>query len=429
MKALSVSELNNIAATLKPLVGTRLQEVQSTPNDLVLGFYGSTGLLWLWIDLSAAQPSVLPWTDLPMRLKWEKSPLHLFLRAHFSGHVLTDIQLSPEHGRVLRLFFSASGDAPREIELRIFPHARNVLARAEKKQVCWQKPSELEPLSSVHDGGRLVRSLDELREQWLASRQPGGRGKKARGVEDAKLKIQQELKRKEKALAKVDEELLRKKELPWRQVGDWLKEKQSLNVPKEWEPFVDRRRKLSWNIEECFGRARDLEGKLFGAEKRREILLGDIARLNEQLNKPAREMPAEPVDQKAPPAPLVAAEAQGRSLKVSNEVTVIAGKSASDNMKLLRKARSWDLWIHLRDYPSSHAIVFRNKSTKVTGPVLNQILDWFVRQQLGKKFAQHGGERFQIIVAECRYVRPIKGDRLGRVTYQNEQTLIYKVPS
>ena len=76
MKALSVSELNNIVATLVPLHGARLQEVQTTANDVVLGFYNRPGLLWLWLDMHAVRPALLPWTELPLRLKWNKTPLN-----------------------------------------------------------------------------------------------------------------------------------------------------------------------------------------------------------------------------------------------------------------------------------------------------------------------------------------------------------------
>lgn len=429
MKAWRVSELDNVVATLKPLLGTRLQEIQTTASDLVLGFYTSSGLLWLWLDLNPVHPSLLPWTELPLRLKWEKTPLNLFLRAHFTGRVLSSMRRSQENGRVVHLHFGSLEEAGPELEIRLFPHGRNVLARSAGKQVAWQRPSPLEPATVKEADPFKIRNLDELRQQWLESRSGKSGGRKRGGIEDTRARLENELQRKAKALRKVDEELTRKKDLPWRQVGNWLKENQSLEVPKAWEPFVDRRRKLSWNIDECFSRARDLEGKTFGTEKRRDLLLADIARLKENLSLPTGQWPADALSPRTPPAPLVAAEAQGRSLRLSGEVTVIAGKSAADNMKLLRKARSWDLWLHLRDFPSSHAILFRNKNTKVTETMLHEAAAWFVRSHLGKKFADRAGERFHVMVAECRHVRPIKGDKLGRVTYRDERTLIYKVPA
>src|SRR6185312_17055747 len=103
-------------------------------------------------------------------------------------------------------------------------------------------------------------------------------------------------------------------------------------------------------------------------------------------------------------------EAHGRTLHLSEDLTAVMGKSAADNIKILRRARAWDLWFHLRDFPSSHAVLFRNKGAKVSDSTMFQVAAWFVRQHFGSKAAGHVGEKFDIIVTECRFVRPIKGD-------------------
>lgn len=422
MKAWTVSELDNIAASLKALVGSRLQEVQTSDSDLVLGFYSNGGLLWLWADLNAIRPCLLPWTQLPLHLPTRKTPLHLFLRAHFVDRVLRSVDRSSEHGRVVLLRFGRPED-DLEIEVRIFPHGRNVIARAAGKSIAWQKPKELsEPVQEGEFSKMPARDLEQLRAEWLQAR--GGKGP-AKSAKDVKGRLQEEIKRKKKAVEKVLAELQNKKDLPWKKIGDWLKENQSLEVPKEWEPFIDKRRKLSWNIEECYSKARDLEGKIYGTEKRLETLHAEIAKLEERAASPlttgALHKPA--------PQPLKDMDAHGRTLRLGDEITVIAGKSAADNLKLLRRARAWDWWFHLRDYPSSHAILFRNKSTPVGDSLVHQVVDWYVRQYLGAKFKQHAGEKFHILIAECRHVRPIKGDKLGRVTYHFERVVTYQVPN
>jgi hypothetical protein len=433
MKAWTVSELDYVVGLLQPLVGNRLQEVQTAESDVLLGFYSPDGLLWLWIDLNAIRPCLLPWSDLPLRLKSGKSPLNLFLRAHFVNRVLREVRRDEQEGRVVHLVFGGAGGrhpstegdptgGRAELEVRLFPHGRNILARAAGKHVAWQKPKELTAKPEQPEAEHLPkRKLDDMREQWLEARHVKS-GK--RGSTDVKARLQKDLQAKEKALAKVKEELRRKREMPWKAVGNWLKANQSLDVPKEWEPFVDKRRKLSWNIEQCFTKARELEGKSFGTEQRLEILQQEIGRVRKLIEGPAAAIPVEP--ERPPSRPLKDLEAQGRTLRLSGELVAVSGKSAADNLKLLRKARSWDLWIHLRDFPSSHAILFRNKNTKVTDATLQQIFAWYVRNHLGNKYAQHAGERFEILVAECRHVRPIKGDKLGRVTYHDERVLIYK---
>ena len=140
---------------------------------------------------------------------------------------------------------------------------------------------------------------------------------------------------------------------------------------------------------------------------------------------PQREMPNPPAK---PKVSLGDIEAQGRTLRIRDDLTAVAGKSAADNLKILRKARAWDLWFHMRDYPSSHAVLFRNKSAKVNDKDLFTVAVWFVRNHLGSKAAQHAGEKFSLVVVECRHVKPIKGDKIGRVTFHDERVLICQLP-
>lgn len=421
MKAWTVLELDNIVASLRALVGARLQEVQTSEMDLVLGFYTPTGILWLWADLNAVKPCLLPWTALPLVVPNKKNPLNLFLRAHFESKVLRSVERPEHQGRVVILKFGKPEDGL-ELEMRLFPHLRNILARAGDKHIAWQRPKELSENTQPVENHEVPRTLEQLREQWKLAR--GGKGR-AKNSQDIKGKLEDELAKKKRAVGKVVEELKRKREMPWKEVGNWLKAHQNLNVPKEWEPFIDKRRKLSWNIEECYTRAREVEGKLYGTEKRLELLQEEIVRLEKRMTQPLNTT----VLERKAPQPKMEAGTSARTLKISNELTLISGKSAADNLKLLRKARAWDYWFHLRDVPASHAILFRNKNTHVGDNIVQQVVEWYVRQHLGQKYKQHAGEKIQIMMAECRFVRPIKGDKLGRVTCQNERVITYQIPT
>jgi predicted ribosome quality control (RQC) complex YloA/Tae2 family protein len=424
LKTWSVSELNNVAKVLAPLVGTRLQEVITHDNDVLLGFYTpkEEGLLWLWIDLSPVAPSVLPWSKLPAKLKNKKSPLELFLKAHFVNHALVGVRMVNELGRVLVLTFAAHVvQPPHEIEIQLIPHTRNLIARSGVKKIAWQKPAEREESEFTFKAKLPERDLTSLRDDWLESRKFSARAKSKGDTprEDSAKLFSKELERKTKALAKVGEELERKKSLPWKKVGEWLKLHQTLDVPKEWTPFVDARRKLSWNIDQCFTKARELEGKIHGTEQRMTTLKTELATLESrgEVGIPA----------KAAAQPLRQAGAEGRTLRLSLDVTVVSGKNAQDNLKLLRKARAWDLWFHMRDYPGRHAILFRNKKQNISDQDLHKVGLWFVKQHLGSKLSEHRGEKFAIVIAECRHVQPIKGDKVGRVTFRDERTLICKI--
>ena len=418
---MNLAELESVVTLARAIKGARLQEVVTSESDLGLGFYFDGNLSWLWIDLDAVRPSLLPWAAAPLRVKAIKSPLHLFLRAHFSDRALNDVTVDQAAGRVVRITFGRGEAQDPSLEIRLIPHLRNVIARAAGKSIAWQKPREL-AAESPDERARPTRDLDQLRDDWLTVRQAPGARPKTR-VDPAE-RVTRELDKRTRALVKVDEELARKREIPWKDVGDWLKANQSLDVPREFEPFVDRRRKLAFNIETAFTKARELEDKTAGTERRRKILEDEIAALRAELTKPLGEMSV-PAAPKANPLGH-AGGAQGRTLRLDDDVTVVAGKSAGDNLKLLRRARAWDLWIHLRDYPSAHAILFRNKNTAVGDERLREVAAWFVKLHLGNKVG--AGERFEILIAECRHVRPIKGDKIGRVTYRDERTLIFRAP-
>ena len=427
MKAWTLIELENVVSSMEPLVGLRLQEVQTGASEVVLGFYSSSGVLWLWIDLHALHPGLLPWTALPLRPEVQKTPLQLFLRAHFVGRVLRAVARPEALGRVVVLRFGGEEDNM-ELEVRLFPHGRNLLARAGVKHISWQKPKDLSAPTESTPSSQPPRSLEELRQEWLRGRNTAGGGKATKGGSlGGKSRLQHELEKKEKALSKVREELKRKQELPWRVIGDWLKTHQSIEVPQEWKLFVDRRRKLAWNIEQCFTKARESDGKILGTQKREGILLSEIGKLQERLLQPEAKS-SQSAEVKKPQPSLAKIEARGRTLHLSDGTMAVMGKSAVDNLKILRKARAWDLWFHMRDYPSSHAVLFRNKGAKTTDAQLLEVVGWFVRNHLGVKAATHAGEKFDVAITECRFVRPVKGDKIGRVTYHDERVLIYQFP-
>ncbi|MGE4131227.1 MAG: hypothetical protein AB7F86_06285 [Bdellovibrionales bacterium] len=412
MKAWSLEEVDNMTRTLGVLKGARLQEVLTSDRDIILGFYIDRGLVWLWIDLNPLWPSALPWEEPPFQPVQRPSPMKLFIRAHLLGQKVSHVERIQDLGRVIRIGFQGGSN----LEIRLVPHAPNLIVFHGEKSVAWHKPQELLGTGPEFSGDE-VRALQDLREIWLGQRRaPSKKSKKPSG---AGSDPSQTLAKKMKALQKVEEELSRKRALPWREIGNWIKENQTLSVPSEWVAFVDRKRNLAWNIEECFRRAKEVEQKISGTETRAKTLRAEVARLKSGGSLQVK-------SQSRPPEREVGV--QGRTLRVSEQITAFAGKNAADNLKLLRRAKPWDLWLHIQDRPSAHVVVFRNKSTPVSDAVLSQVMEWFVRLQLGSKMKQHSGERWKFIVAECRHVSPIKGDRLGRVTYKDERNLIYRVP-
>jgi len=121
--------------------------------------------------------------------------------------------------------------------------------------------------------------------------------------------------------------------------------------------------------------------------------------------------------------------AKGRTIEILGGLRLYVGKSGADNIKLLREARPWYFWLHIRDEPGAHAILHRNKNQNVTDAQLHLAAHHLIHKTYGEKSAQHRGQKIPVLVTECRFVRPIKGDRLGRVTFSDERTLLHMFQS
>jgi predicted ribosome quality control (RQC) complex YloA/Tae2 family protein len=372
-------------------------------------------------------------------------PLSLFIKSRFLGRRLKSVHADLKRGRVLVFSFlrSASEESqdPIEIEARLFPHGQNIIARDGNSMVAELKPKDLPP--SVHpDGIEEPRSWDDIRSLWLQLKRartmsgggvPDSARESDRRVEKA---IEKAIEKKKKAIERMNHELIEKTSTGYRDVGEWLKEHQSLDVPDIWKDLIDPTKGLAWNIEESFRRSKENLRKSEGTRKRIEAVQTELDDLLRQLNEEDSKSTLSPksrasvfaggVDHHEKPSKenlLSRAEARGRRHKVGADLEIYIGKSAADNLALLRRAQPFDYWLHLRDQPGSHAILRRTRGRVVTDSELIQAGKWVVEQSLGKRSHQLKGEKHDLLIVECRYVRPIKGDRLGRVNYSNDRVI------
>lgn len=118
-----------------------------------------------------------------------------------------------------------------------------------------------------------------------------------------------------------------------------------------------------------------------------------------------------------------------RKLELPSGATVFVGKSAKDNLQLLRKARAWDFWLHIQDIPSAHAILFRNKGQKIPESELIKAAQFLVETSKASHADSLLDVKAEVLLAEKRYVQPIKGDKHGRVTHRNAKTLVVSAKS
>lgn len=409
MRPISGPEIDEIVASLGICLGKPLQSVVTGESDVVLGLWEGRRAIWLWLDLNMQNPALIPMMELPANPQNKKSPLQLFLKAHFVGRILERVERVESMGRVVRLHFNDETS----LEFRLIPRGVNFIARAEDKQVSFKPVQELPPPAENKGGPQRPRALRELIEEWRSARFA------KREVKSPKTNLEKRLQSLKRSLEKVMSEVENKTHSPWRMLGNWLLENQSLDVPPEYSSWIDRRRKLAWNIEECFRKAKEAERKIEGAVARVEQLKEEISTLEKRITQGDWLEPEKKrlVRDDRPSA---------RTLRLADNFTVIAGKSAKDNIDLLRKAHAWDIWLHVKDQPSAHAVLFRPKGAAVSDEMLRKASQWLLKMSLGAKYKNHVGEKFEILSAECRFVSPIRGDRLGRVTYRNEKVLIAK---
>ena len=304
------------------------------------------------------------------------------------------------------------GDNLCELEVRLFPKGANVIARAHGKSVALRKPLPLKEVDATEYNPGTVRPEPKKAVTTVDPRQG----------QLAKLK---------KACAKVEAELEAKKNELWQGAGEQIKITQTLEVSPELAPYIDREKSLAWNIQNCFQKAKAVKKKQLGTEIRLAQLRREMTELENQIAAtPAEALVsqaqlANPASKKPDSQLLHQASARGRTFDLGSDTFLYVGKSADDNLRLLRKAKAWHLWLHLRDHPGSHGIIARNKNQRVDDATLQRAAHHLLQTQFGAKAQRVAGDKFSVIVTECRFVRPIRGDRLGRVNYSDERTFLH----
>ncbi len=407
---MSGPEIDEVIASLGIYLGKVLQSVTVSDRDIALGFWEGRRVIWLWMDLQPERPVLLPLLDLPLSPPLKKKPLQLFLKAHFTNEKLVQIERVAHMGRLV-LFVFENG---RSLEFRMIPRGVNVIATTSEKKISLFPVKNLPASTTSDKPPGPSRTLLELMQEWKTER--------FKPKAAPKVQLDKRLDGVKRSLTRVRDEIASKQNSPWRALGNWLVEHQSLEVPEEYASLIDRRRKLAWNIEQCFEKAKDVERKLEGTKAREKELKEEIRVLEERMsNGDWADQPDSGKKAKKVALP------PSRALRLTDQIEVVVGKSAKDNIDLLRKARAWDLWLHVKDQPSAHAVIFRPKNATISDELLRKAASWLIRLSLGQKHKDFMGERFEILCAECRHVSPIKGDKLGRVTYRNERVMTVRL--
>lgn len=413
MKSWSLKELEKTLPQWNFLIGARLQKVVYHPKKVLFLEWFNKGPNLMFIDLRRPNcfVGILPELRPPKKVK-KDTPISLFLKSNFQDRSLIDVELCREFGRVLRLKFSDTD----YLELRLFPKDVNLIAVANAKQISYEKPKELFVVEDNYEP-KEYRDLFKASEDWWQEFQE--KKENLSGKIDPEVLVRKELKK----LQKQKEKTLNSKEKleseNWKEMAKWFQENQSTQFPEEWKTNFKGESFTHWSyfVDFCFESYKKKQGKLEGVLKRLADLDSQMAKIEggEHDFSGQKSFPVKKT------ADLQAKTgAKTKSKNISADLRIHIGRSAKENVLLLRKAKPWFLWMHLKDLPGNHLIVEKNKNRELKHNEL--ILAAKELVQLKKQFL--AGESFEVQYAECRYIKPIKGDKLGRVKVTNEKVIL-----
>lgn len=416
MESLSFSELKNFGDWLQlEMTGAQLQDLWTNGQLIVFQFYKFKEL-YLLVDTRQQSPLVV-YSEIAPRIEKKPKPLVLFLNSHGRNLRWEGASVSSEKGRVLEIRLT-NGLRNCKLEIQLIPKAFNLIVEAEGKKVSWGKPRDL-PLSITPPILEPIETdWKSFGSHWLQEKFQNPPLEKSKisseGLSDQRKKA---LEKKKKALSAIEVQLGADPSVRWMRLGEILKVPGE--IPEEFQDIYDSRKSRSWNLENSFSQAKHLQKKRAGTEERRDILRREILSLEEDLRENPHAVPKPQIKPQSSRV-LEKAKSKGRRLPLEDNLEAVIGKSAADNLAILRQARAWDLWLHLKDYPGSHAIILRPRQKEVPHHIIQKVSEWLIRESLSSQKIQWGA-KYEVVVVECRYVRPIKGDRLGRVTYHHPQ--------
>lgn len=423
MQTLSYFQLKNFAEFLNTeLLGAQLQDVWTNGEMLICEFYLQSEY-YLVIDSQPQKPMICLMRSLP-KLKKQPKPVSLFLNSHAVNLRLSEIEVQQDWGRIIKLTL-ANNKKSCQLEIQLIPRSFNILVNAlteegSHKKIAWAKPKDL-PVSTVtalaEDIGQtdwFQFAQDWWQEKFSSKENPQQKTKSAEDIAPANSSI--ELQKKLRILANlqksISDEAASGSANKWRQLGEALKFSKFAELSEELKSLYNQKLGISENREKAFSQAKHIEAKQEKIEKRIVDLQKEIARLESGEQAPVKVSNRKGL--------LEHADAKGRKLKIKDLYEAVIGKSGADNLAILRKSQPWDLWLHLKDYPGAHAIISRPRNKEVPLEVIEQVAKWVIKESFSNKNVDLG-QKYDVLVVETRFVRPIKGDKLGRVTFQNSK--------
>lgn len=400
------------------LRGSQLQDFIIEDRDIIFLFYNKKTTP---LRLSFRTPPLffLESDSFKLGNDSKKTPIALFLKSHFLRKTVSAIKHETDWGRRFEIHFAGGASETFYIEVILVPGFQNLgLYATDKrndKKIFWQKPKELPDTIVDNQVQRSdFRSLDGIRQEWYSeSKTNPVAPSKDSWKQDIEKKIQKKIQAIEKIKTQSEENGHIVKRLY--DIGERLKYQDINQLDAEDRKWIQGLKGQDWNRDQIFKKAKLINAKKTGILARIEILQAEIESLSKDLDGSA------PVG-KHNISVVSKGDIDTRKLEVSNELSLYIGKSAKDNIQLLKNSKSWEIWFHLKDYPSAYAITRRNKGVPVSSSDLVKMATWFAKECFKSK-KEKSPAYIEVIYTEIRFVKLVKGDRLGRVTHANTKTL------
>ncbi|MBL7542894.1 MAG: hypothetical protein JNL11_03715 [Bdellovibrionaceae bacterium] len=403
------------------IVGAQLQDFLIQGTDLLLQFYARKSRV---LRLSFKTPPVLFFEDENFKLEKTKDriPLTLFLAKHFLRKSVLEVRYKKDWGRRFEIHLHNDEGGVLWMEVVMVPGYQNVglfiRENHKEKKVYWNKPKEL----SVSTGESKVevsdfRSLEGLRDEWYEQWRKNPSNDAGENVADTwKLDIRKKIQKKTNAIEKIKQQSIENDATVNRlyRIGEFAKYKAMGELDKNDQDWLNGIAK-DMDRESIFKKAKALAAKSEGIGGRLQVLQDEILALENTLKGERPEL-----QHKISIAG--SADIATRKLEVGVGFSLYMGKNARDNVQLLKSSQPWELWFHLKDYPSAYAITRKNKTTAVEHVHLMKMASWFAKECF-KNNKEKAPKHIDVIYTECRYVKLLKGDKLGRVTYANIKNL------
>lgn len=423
-----IGEFLELVVEMQGLIGRRFGQVRFNQKACQISLESDFGFGWLTFNFSPL-PSYGFWSEdrgVPL-IKPEKKPLSLFMNRHFKGAVLKTVRHREDEGRACDLIFEKiEKGVATELRLQVFlyPGGQNMGAQVGGK-VVWARKPRMSQLSTAEQ--RAFTQKECRPQSFFVNRWKTVFGSKNEGkAKDRDEKVwSQQLKKKKKGLENILNSLDSKKvRLQALQNLSNLLKLTSGAVP-EMSTLSDQDKKI---LEACpsdlypldfvYSEMKRLRKKILGTSDRAQSVTAEILEM-EQRKYPEKPNPL-------PSSLFEKAGAKGRTKILGPGLRLYMGRSGKENLALLRKAKPWYLWLHLRDFPGTHGILEKPRSmSQVPVEVLRQAAQWVGEKSLKKGLP---GGKYEVLYTECRHVRPIKGAKAGQVTHSHEKVLGVLIP-